>query len=145
MKLTIIGEGLAKEGLSFTYEGETDPQCASCKLQKVCHGDLKEGRTYTITGVRPVQHDVCHVFEGKVQVVEVDPRPAPVRMAIPIAATRGTGITKHWDECGASCLLKTTCNPAALKEGQAAAIQHVGEDVPCLVGRRLKFADVEPA
>lgn len=145
MKLTIVGERLAKEGQSFTYEGETDPECAGCRLRNVCHGDLKVGRTYTVTGVRPVKHDVCHVFEGLVQVVEIDPTPAPVRMAIPVAATRGTGLTHHWEECGASCLLKAACDPPALKEGQAAAINRVQHDVPCLVGRKLKFADVEPA
>lgn len=145
MSLTVIGETLAKPGLVFRYAGETDPGCPSCKLYKVCHGkELRKDRDYTITGVRPVQHDVCHVFEGKVQVVEVDPAPLPVRVAIPVSATRGTGFSKHFEECGASCLLKAYCNPSALAPGITAKLEKVEGDVPCLVGRKLKFAWVRP-
>lgn len=92
-----------------------------------------------------MKHEVCHVFEGKVQVVEVDPRPLPVRVAIPASATRGTGVSKHFQECGASCLLKQYCNPPALQEGVTAALETVEGDVPCLVGRKLKFALVRPS
>lgn len=129
----------------FTYTGETDPGCAACKLHKVCHGSgLKKERDYVVTNVRPVKHDVCHVFEGKVQVVEVDPTPLPVRIAIATSATRGTGVSKHFQECGASCLLKRHCNPPALQEGVTAALESVEGNVPCLVGRKLKFAWVRP-
>lgn len=144
MTLTVIGEGLAKKGLVFRYEGETDPGCAKCKLHKVCHGSLEKNRDYTINEVRPLKHDVCHVFEGKVQVVGVEPEPLPIRMTIPVTATRGTGVSKRWEECGASCLLKQYCNPAALKEGESAALVKVEGDVACLVGRKLKFALVKP-
>ncbi|HET6405184.1 MAG TPA: UPF0179 family protein [Candidatus Thermoplasmatota archaeon] len=145
MTLTVVGEKLAKPGTVFTYKGETDPGCASCKLHKVCHPPaLKKERDYLITNVRPVQHDVCHVHEGKVQVVEVEPRPLPVRVAIPASAVRGTGVSRHFVECGASCLLKRHCDPAALPEGVTAPIEKVEGDVPCLVGRKLKFALVRP-
>ena len=146
MTLTVIGENLAKPGLVFRYQGETDPGCAACKLHKVCHSkDLKKGRDYKITSVRPVLHDVCHVFEGKVQIIEVDPKPLAVRVAIPVSATRGTGYSKHFDECGASCLFKQNCNPAALTLGVTALLEKVEGDVPCLVGRKLKFAWVRPS
>jgi len=144
MRLTVVGEALAKKGLVFRYQGETDPGCASCKLRAVCHGSLKAERDYRIVAPRPVKHDVCHVFEGKVQVVEVEETPLPVRVAIPVAATRGTGWSKKFEECGASCLLKQHCNPAALQEGVTAKIDKVEGDVPCLVGRKLKFALVSP-
>lgn len=144
MKLTIVGEKLARPGLVFAYAGETDPGCKACKLHKVCHGDLEEHREYRVKAARPVKHNVCHVFEGDVQIVEVEEAPLPVRMTIPVASTRGTGVTKHWEECGASCLLKSQCNPPALAEGRTASIVKVEGDVPCLVGRRLKFATVEP-
>ena len=145
MTLTVIGENLAKKGLVFRYAGETDPGCGPCKLYKVCHGaGLKKDRDYTITNVRPVKHEVCHVFEGKVQIVEVDPKPLPVKVAIPVSATRGTGVSKHWVECGAACLLKQYCNPAALLPGVTAQLDKVGGDVPCIVGRKLKFAIVRP-
>lgn len=145
MTLTVVGEKLATPGVTFRYAGETDPGCAACKLHKVCHGNLKVGRDYTIKAVRPVRHDVCHVFDGKVQVVELHPEPLPLRVAIPVSATRGTGMSKNFEECGAVCLLKQHCNPPALAPGVTAAIQKVEGDVPCLVGRKLKFALVTPA
>jgi len=143
--LTVIGETLARPGLVFRYQGQTDPGCASCKLLKVCHSkDLKPGRDYVIKAARPVKHDVCHVFEGKVQVVEIEEQPLPVRAAIPVSATRGTGVSNHFEECGASCLFKACCNPAALPRGVTAQIEKIEGDVPCLVGRKLKFALVRP-
>lgn len=145
MGLTVIGERLATPGLTFRYHGETDPGCSSCKLHKVCHGGgLRKDRDYVITSVRDVKHDVCHVFDGKVQVVEVDPKPLPVRVTIPVSATRGTGFSKHFEECGASCLLKQYCNPVALPPGVTHALEKVEGDAPCLVGRKLKFAWVRP-
>lgn len=146
MTLTVIGEVLAKPGLVFRYQGETDPGCAACKLRKQCHSkDLEVGREYRIAEVRPVKHDVCHVYEGKVQIVKIEPKPLPVRMTIPVAAVRGTGVTKRWVECGASCLYKAQCNPAVIPEGGSASLLKVEGEVPCLVGRKLKFALVEPA
>jgi len=146
MGLTVIGEALAKPGLVFRYEGQTDPGCASCKLVKQCHAkELKVGREYVIAQVRPVKHDVCHVYEGKVQIVSVEPKPLPVRMTIPASATRGTGVSKRWVECGASCLLKQYCNAPAIPEGGSASLLKVEGKVPCLVGRDLRFALVEPA
>lgn len=145
MTLTVIGETIAKPGLVFRYEGETDPGCATCKLRKQCHTkELKAGREYRITDVRPIKHDVCHVFEGKVQIVAVDANPLPLRITIPVSAARGTGVSKHWEECGASCLYKPFCNPRSLPEGTTARIEKVEGDVPCLVGRKLKFAIVSP-
>ena len=143
--LTVVGENLAKPGLVFRYEGETDPGCPSCKLYKACHGSgLKKGREYRIAEVRAVKHDVCHVFEGKVQLVGVEPAPLPVRVTIPASAARGTGVSKRWDECGAICTLKQYCNASALAEGQTAQLVKVEGEVPCLVGRKLKFALVQP-
>jgi uncharacterized protein (UPF0179 family) len=142
--LTIVGEKLARPGLAFRYQGETDEGCAACKLRGVCHGGLKPNREYRIKAVRPVTHDVCHVFEGKVQVVEVEEKPLPVRVAIPAAATRGTGVANRFEECGAACLYKALCNPAALPPGVTAQIERVEGEVPCLVGRKLRFALVRP-
>lgn len=144
MRLTILGEKLAKPGLVFTYLGDVDEGCRACRLHKVCHGDLVPHRDYRVTGVRPVKHRVCHVFEGDVQVVELEEKPLGVRFAIPVTATRGTGVTKRWEECGAACSYKAQCNPGALREGQGAAILRLEGEVPCLVGRKLAMAVVEP-
>ena len=164
MGLTVIGEKLAKKGLVFRYEGETDAGCPACKLYNACHGSgLKKGREYKITEVRAVKHDVCHVFEGDVQLVgvesgpqlgldstrsaergRVEPTPLPLRITIPTSATRGTGVSKRWEECGAICTLKRYCNPSALAEGATAQLVKVEGEVPCLVGRKLRFALVQP-
>ncbi|MHB8605325.1 MAG: UPF0179 family protein [Thermoplasmatota archaeon] len=156
--LTVIGETYAKKGAAFTYEGETDEGCAACKLRKVCQ-DLTPNRSYRVTNVRPVKHDVCHVFEGLVQIVEVEP--LPVTMNIGVAKLRGTMVSNTFEECGAICLFHAQCNPKALprgatrsavREGQAgreasggdAKIVKVGAPVTCLVGRELRSATVEP-
>lgn len=78
------------------------------------------------------------------QIVEVEPKPLPVKVAIAASATRGTGVSKHWVECGAACLYKQYCNPSALTEGVTAPFEKIEGDVPCLVGRKLKFAWVRP-
>ena len=144
MPLSVLGASLAKPGLVFLYQGETDSGCGACKLRSVCHGSLKVGREYRVKAARPVMHDVCHVFEGKVQIVEIEEKPLPVRIAIPVAATRGTGYSKNFEECGAACLLKKHCNAPALVPGVTAKIEKVEGDVPCVVGRKLKFALVSP-
>lgn len=77
--------------------------------------------------------------------VPAEPQPLPLGVIIPASATRGTGVSKRWEECGASCLLKRQCNPPQLAEGTTAQLVEVQGDVPCLVGRKLKFALVRPA
>ena len=139
--VTIIGANLATVGTEFTYEGEL-PECAKCKLRKVCH-DLDLHQPYKVTAVRPVEHSCCTVFEGPVKVVEVEP--VLPRITIPVSALRGTGYTRHWEECGKACRFKTACNPAAIPEGTVVNIRKVEEDVQCKAGRALKWAHVEKA
>ncbi|HVL46946.1 MAG TPA: UPF0179 family protein [Candidatus Thermoplasmatota archaeon] len=138
--LTIIRDAYAKPGQVFTYLGENDEACAPCKLRKTCQ-NLEVGRRYVVKAVRPVKHDVCTVFEGKVQVVDVEP--LPHLMAIPATATRGTGMTNRFDECGAACVHKAACRPAAIAEGAKVRFLEVQGPVPCKVGRDLRFALVE--
>ncbi len=140
--MSVIGEHLAKKGRSFAYRGEF-AECVPCKLRKVCHQNLVPHHTYRITAVRPVQHDCCPIFEGKVNVIEVEP--VPLRVAIPVAALKGTAYTKKWEECGASCLLKRFCNAPAVPDGTRLALDKVEGDVECLVGRKLKYATVTKA
>ncbi len=140
--MSIIGESLARVGSTFIYEGE-QPECAPCKLRKVCHQGLARHGAYRVTAVRPVQHDCCPLFEGRVTVVSVEP--TPVRVTIPVAAAKGSAFTKKWVECGAKCTLKKYCDPAAFAEGTTLTLDEVGGDVPCLVGRKLKFARAHAA
>lgn len=139
--VTILGTTHASVGTEFTYEGEL-PECAKCKLKKVCH-DLDLHQPYRVTGVREVEHDCCTVFEGTVKVVEVEP--VLPRITIPVAALRGTGYTRHWEECGMACRFKPACNPAAIPEGTTVTLKQVEGDVDCKAGRHLKWAKVEKA
>lgn len=142
MTLTVLGSSHSRAGAEFTYLGETDPECASCKLRKTCQ-NLDANRAYRVKKVRPVEHkDVCHVFEGTVKVVEVEE--IPIRVAVPASAARGTGWTNRFEECGASCLLKRYCNPAALPHGSGArgAFVKIDGPVECKVGRDLRYATV---
>lgn len=139
--ITILGTKLASVGSEFTYEGE-HPECAKCKLRKVCH-DLDRHQPYRVTAVREVEHDCCTLFEGTVKVVEVEP--VLPRITIPVSALRGTGYTRHWEECGKSCRFKGSCNPVAVPEGTTVNIREVEGDVVCKAGRTLKWAKVEKA
>ena len=67
-KITLIGTDLAKPGLEFVYEGGLD-ECEACSLRKACN-NLKEGRRYRITGIRPAHHD-CMVHRNGASAVEV--------------------------------------------------------------------------
>ncbi|HWG91948.1 MAG TPA: UPF0179 family protein [Candidatus Thermoplasmatota archaeon] len=140
--VTIIGSKLATPGTSFVYEGVV-PECEGCKLKKVCHHGMEVHHPYEVTGVREVEHDCCTVFEGTVKVVEVEAR-LP-RITIPVTALRGTGYTRHWEECGEACAYKAYCNPAAVPEGTTVALKEIQEDVVCKAGRHLKWALVEKA
>jgi len=141
--LTVIGEHLARRGLEFEYVGETDAGCAPCKLRKVCHA-VEPGRSYKVTAVRPVKHDVCHVYEGKVQVVEVARQ--PLRLNVSAASLRGTMVTRRFEECGFRlCPYRSACAPRGLAEGGRAAILIVGDKVDCAAGRDLRLVTAEKA
>lgn len=141
MTLTVIREAYAKVGQEFTYLGENDPDCAPCKLRKACQ-NLEVHRRYRVRAVRPVKHDVCTVFDGLVQVVEVEPLPHRIAVTA-AAAARGTGVTRHFEECGASCVYKANCASAAIPEGTKARFVAIEGPVTCKVGRDLRFALVE--
>lgn len=143
MVLTVLGSSHTRVGAQFTYAGETDEDCASCKLRKTCQ-NLEPERAYRVKAVRPVEHKgVCTVFEGTVKVVEVEE--VPQRVIVPAVAARGTGWSNRFEECGASCLLKRYCNPAALPRGSLARGSFVAIDgaATCKVGRDLRWATVK--
>lgn len=140
--LTVVGELWSQKGREFTYLGETDPGCAACKLRKVCQG-LEPHRTYRVTDVRPVKHDCpAGVYDGKVQVVGVEPRPFVLN--VPAARLRGTMVTRHFDECGfRSCPYRAACIPGGIPEGASAQILKVGDKVDCAAGRDLRRVTAE--
>jgi uncharacterized protein (UPF0179 family) len=72
-KVTLIGKELAKTNLVFIYEGPNDA-CGSCRLSKACN-NLKKGRRYRITGVRPKTDHACAIhLNGACSVEVIDPR-----------------------------------------------------------------------
>jgi len=140
--LTLVGEAFAKPGVEFTYVG-TQPECAGCRLKTVCH-DLAANRPYRVAKVRDVHHECpAGFFEGGMRLVEVEP--VTPRGVIPESALKGVGITQRFEECGAICLYKRFCRPAAVPEGTMCTIESVGEKVECKVGRELRFARLKPA
>lgn len=142
MTLTLVGEAFAKPGTEFAYLG-LQPECEGCKLRAVCH-DLKPAGRYRVAAVRDKRHECpADFFEGGMRLVEVEEVAIPG--SVPLAATKGTGWTQHFEECGAVCLFKKFCKPAAIPEGTACAIESVGEKVQCKVGRELRFARLRPA
>ena len=142
--LTVVGELGAAKGKEFTYVGETDEGCSPCKLRKVCHG-LEAHRRYKVVEVRAVKHDCpAGVYEGKVQVVNVEP--LPFLLNVPAARLRGTMVTRHFEECGVrACPERGACAPAGVAEGVSAQILQVGAKVACPAGRDLKRVTAERA
>jgi len=69
MTITLVGEKLAKPGVEFIYYGPAEP-CKTCRLARVCVGNLEPGRRYKVVRVRNIEHS-CPIHEGKVRVVEV--------------------------------------------------------------------------
>ena len=142
--LTVVGGGAEAKGREFTYVGETDEGCVPCKLRKVCHG-LEVNRTYRVVEVRPVQHECpAGVFDGKVQVVAVEPQ--PFQLNVPAARLRGTMVTRHFDECGfKACPERGACANPGVGEGVSAQILQVGAKVACPAGRDLRRVTAERA
>jgi uncharacterized protein (UPF0179 family) len=140
--VTVIGHRLAREGRVFRYDGY-QPECDPCPLTDVCH-QLDEGRFYEVTEVRDTTHsDVCTVFDGDVQVVEVEER--PLKMNIPASATRGTAKGHDWEPCGVPCPYKQHCDPPGLERGDEVELVDVDDEpVVCKVGRDLRLAWVDP-
>ena len=85
-KVTLIGSVLAQTGLEFVYEGAI-PECGACSLRKACN-NLKAGKRYRITGVRPTQHS-CPVHMDGAFVVEVVEAPIAALINADMAIKNG--------------------------------------------------------
>jgi len=94
--ITLVGEKLAKPGVEFIYYGPAEP-CKSCRLARVCVGNLEPGRRYKIVKVRNIEHS-CPLHEGKVRVVEVV-EPAVEILMDPRMAIVGSKISLKFVEC----------------------------------------------
>ncbi|WP_297486758.1 UPF0179 family protein [Thermococcus sp.] len=137
MVITLVGEKLAKPGLEFIYYGPAEP-CKSCKLARVCVGNLEPGRRYRILRVRNIEHS-CPLHEGKVRVVEVVEPPIQV-LVEPRAAIPGSMLTLKFVDCDDPKKAELA-RPEGLFEGDHVKVKEILDDVECN-GRRYKLVTV---
>jgi len=137
MVITLVGEKLAKPGLEFIYYGPAEP-CKSCRLARVCVGNLEPGRRYKIVKVRNIEHS-CPLHEGKVRVVEVV-EPAIEVLVDPRLAIVGSKITLKFVDCS-DPEKADLVRPEGLFEGDTVKILEILDDVECN-GKRYKLVRV---
>jgi hypothetical protein len=127
MVITLVGEKLAKPGVEFIYYGPADP-CKTCRLARVCVGNLEPGRRYKVVRVRNIEHS-CPLHEGKVRVVEVvEPS---IEVAIePRLAIVGSKIKLSFAECDDPEKMNII-KPEGLYEGDTVKILEIVGDLKC--------------
>lgn len=134
MVITLVGEKLAKPGVEFIYYGPAEP-CKSCRLARVCTGNLEPGRRYKIIKVRNMEYP-CLLHEGKVRVVEVV-EPAIDVIIEPRYAVAGSKITLKFVECDDPEKVDLV-RPEGLFEGDVVKILEIIGDIECN-GRKYKM------
>ncbi|CAD55658.1 UPF0179 family protein [Pyrococcus abyssi] len=137
MVITLVGEKLAKPGLEFIYYGPGEP-CKTCRLARVCIGNLEPGRRYKVIKVRNIEHP-CPLHEGKVRVVEVV-EPAIEVLMEPRYAIAGSKLTLRFVDCNDPEKLDLV-RPEGLFEGDTVKIIEILGDVECN-GRKFKLVKV---
>lgn len=139
-KVTLIGSVLAKTGLEFIYEG-TIPECGSCSVRKACN-NLKAGKRYRITGVRPTQHR-CPVHMDDAFVVEVVEAPIAALINADMAIKNGRILFES--PCTKSgCASFDLCHPDGVTEGEKYTVTEVLGNPPvgCERGRTMKLVQL---
>ncbi|AIF69476.1 hypothetical protein PAP_05355 [Palaeococcus pacificus DY20341] len=137
MVVTLVGEKLAKPGVEFIYYGPADP-CKTCRLARVCVGNLEPGRRYKVLRIRNIEHS-CPLHEGKVRVVDVV-EPA-IEVAIdPRYAIVGSKITLSFVECS-DIDKESVVKPEGLFEGDIVKILEIVGEFEC-DGKKYKIAKV---
>jgi len=127
MVVTLVGEKLAKPGVEFIYYGPADP-CKTCRLARVCVGNLEPGRRYKVLRIRNIEHS-CPLHEGKVRVVDVV-EPA-IEVAIdPRYAIVGSKITLSFVECS-DIDKESVVRPEGLFEGDIVKILEIVGEFEC--------------
>jgi len=67
--ITLIGSRLAKEGMDFIFEGESN-ECNKCKLKNTCL-NLEKGLRYKVVKIKTPSVHECFLHDGGVIAVEV--------------------------------------------------------------------------
>ncbi len=127
MTITLVGEKLAKPGVEFIYYGPAEP-CKTCRLARVCVGNLEPGRRYKVVRVRNIEHS-CPIHEGKVRVVEVV-EPAIALAIDPRLAIVGSKVKLRLTVCN-DPEKESLFSPEGLFEGDTVKILEVIGDVEC--------------
>jgi uncharacterized protein len=141
-KITLIGTDLAQPGLEFVYEGSLE-ECGSCSLRKACN-NLKEGRRYRITGIRPAHHD-CMVHRNGASAVEVIESPIGT-LIIAEMAIKNSRITYEFNCTSEKCKNYGLCHPDGVVTGEKFTVVDVtgGAPEPCEKGRTLQAVSLIP-
>jgi len=137
MVVTLVGEKLAKPGVEFIYYGPADP-CKTCRLARVCVGNLEPGRRYKVLRIRNIEHS-CPLHEGKVRVVDViEPS---IEVAVdPRYAIVGSRITLNFIECD-DLEKQNVIKPEGLFEGDVVKILEITGELEC-DGRNYKIVKI---
>ena len=141
--ITLIGSRLAKEGVKFTFMGET-AECAKCNLKSTCM-NLEKGRIYEITNVRNTTLRDCAIHDGGV--ITVDVIPAPVITSMDSRkAVEGANVRYESQSCDEiECDMYDLCHPKGVKKGDKCTIvQVIGNmDNECALGYTLKKVELK--
>lgn len=137
MVVTLVGEKLAKPGVEFIYYGPADP-CKTCRLARVCVGNLEPGRRYKVLRIRNIEHS-CPLHEGKVRVVDViEPS---IEVAVdPRYAIVGSRVTLNFIECD-DLEKQNFIKPEGLFEGDVVKILEITGELECN-GKNYKIVKV---
>ena len=141
-KITLIGSSLAKEGLEFIFEGESQ-ECARCKLKNTCM-KLEKGRRYRIVAVRGDTVHECFIHEGGVKAVDVVK--APIKATVGSRkAVEGSKVVYEIPKCKElDCDLYELCHPRGLRSGDKCTIIEINGSVDdeCCLGYSMKKVEL---
>lgn len=94
--ITLIGSRLAKEGMDFIFEGESN-ECNRCKLKNTCL-NLEKGRRYKVVKIKTPSVHECFLHDGGVIAVEVVKSPV-VALLDSRKAIKGAKISYEPPKC----------------------------------------------
>lgn len=118
--ITLVGEDIAKKGLSFLFYGMGE-ECKRCRLRIACIDALEKGRMYTIKDVKDTEHKCFLHNYGKVKVVDVEK--AEIDCFIDSKKVfEGSTIQFESQNCPETCVFYKNCNPEGLFSGDSCKI-----------------------
>ncbi|MDN7011501.1 UPF0179 family protein [Methanoculleus sp. FWC-SCC3] len=143
-KVTLIGAKLAKPGLDFVYEGNSCPECESCKVRKVCH-NLQPGKRYRVATVRANTRHDCPVHHEAVVAVDVVEAPIVALISADMAIANSR-ISYEFSCPKIECRSYRLCRPDGIIEGAKYVVREVLGNAPdiCERGRALKLVELRP-